>query len=170
MLSGEVYKYMTNIHYLRNNIKSKIEVELAESLPIRNRNCEVIFYYSTNMCEGKLLFGEVKYVFLINDDREILSLDVSEIIEAKTRLNMMNAIILDTKEMNVTPELEDEYVELYNSFCELEFAETISKEDLMLIQRLRGVFNKLVPDSVLSDLYFSFGMDMFIYMDRFLNA
>ena len=94
-----------------------------------------------------------------------MEVDVSEIIPDDLKEEVEFSLIPYELDEDDSDELEDEYEELYEWFVELDFKEDINDEERKKLRRFKEVFDLLVPDSMLKDIYMSLGFEMFNYFE-----
>lgn len=156
----------SRIEELRDAVFSSVEIELLESLPICNKENEILFYYNTAEKGGYCFLDEVYHIFYINSfSGEAVEVDVSEIIPDDLKEEVEFSLIPYELDEDDSDELEDEYEELYEWFVELDFKEDINDEERKKLRRFKEVFDLLVPDSMLKDIYMSLGFEMFNYFE-----
>lgn len=163
----------SRIEELRDKTYMNIEIELAESLPLCNRKNEILFYYNTVSKEGYYFFDEIYHLFYINRETgDIERVDQSEIIPDDIKDDIEFSVIPfdDSLDGNEVYNLEEEYETLYNWFVKNNFKENLSKEEKNKLQRLKDIFEKLIPDCPLRDIYLSLGYEMFDYIDNNING
>ncbi len=156
----------SRIEELRDAIFSNVEIELVESLPLCNRETEVLFYYDIKEKGGYYFLDEIYYIFYIaRIDGQVEEAKVEEIIPEDLKSEIEFSQIPYDSEDDGLEDLEEEYGRLYLWFAELGFKDELNQEEKEKLRRLKQIFEKLVPDSVLRDLYLALGYSMFDYID-----
>lgn len=141
---------------------SSVEVELACSLPICNRDYEILFFYSTQPNdEYSYKFDTLFYVYARNKDTGKIT-DISESVSRSD-------VYLKCKGAVIRPELFDDdafdaeelYYSLYESFNESVYTNLYDDEFSITCKKLLRCFNTLVPEGPLKELYKYIGKDYF---------
>lgn len=145
-------------------ILSSVEVELACSLPICNRDYEILFFYSTlPNDEYSYIFETLFYVYARNKDTGKIT-DISEFIsKSDAYLTCKGAVIRPEVFDDEAFDMEELYYSLYESFNENAYNhcdESISAT----CKELLKCFNILVPEGPLKELYKEIGKDYFLVL------
>ena len=142
------------------SVYSQVEIELAQSYPVINHNCEVIFFYKTAPNDEYSYFvNNIEYVF----SRDIYTGEIRRVELNEMEKKLVNAcagqIIRPTLMDDEAYESEEIYYKDYEAIYE-----SIIKGrdiDLKIACQLMREFDKLVPEGVLKDLYKLFGKQLF---------
>jgi len=139
---------------------SRVEIELASSLPVIHKDCEVVFFYSTSdHDEFSYSIDSVSYIF----SRNIYTGEIKKVEPGEVDADLVSELTGEIIRPEILDEdaldLEDEYYEHYESIYEMILKhEPVDKE---VAERLTDCFHQLVPDGKLKELYQSIGGQMF---------
>lgn len=144
---------------------SSAEVELACSLPICNRDNEVLFFYSTKPNdESSYFFGTVQHVFS-RDNKSGQVVELSTFPFSKKGLEACSGCIIKPKIMDeIAMDTEDKYYALYEQFYENAYNSEQQAVFSDCCRQLLSCFNELIPDGPLKELYEEIGTDYFEYL------
>lgn len=159
-------KRETKIEELRDAIFEYVEIELEESLPLCSRENEILFYFNSVEKGGYIFLDEIYHIYYVHSESgEVVEVDVSDIIADDVKEDIEFSLIPYELDEDIIDQLEEEYEELYQWFVELDYKENIDDEEKEKIKRFKEVFDLLVPDSMLKEIYYSLGYEMFNYIE-----
>lgn len=146
-------------------ILSSVEVELASSLPICNKEYEIIFFYSTlPNDEYSYKFGKVEHAFARNImTGKIVNLSLNDIAHDAV-VACENQVITPLVYDEDAYDAEDRYYENYEKVFNEK--NTLSNSGMTTAYRnaLLSDFNVLVPEGALKNLYFAVGEEFFAFL------
>ncbi len=141
------------------DVFSKVEFELARAYAICNDKEEIVFFYETWPNDASSYrIGEIRYVYA--RDHATGAMSKCEIDgQLLEQTDKCKDEIIKPAVMNMDAfELEDKYRALYEEY----YADLIAgKKDLQKKAELKRIFDELVPDSNLKDLYLYLGREFF---------
>jgi len=144
-------------------VYSQVEIELAQSIPVINHNCEILFFYGTSPNdEYSYVVDEIEYVF----SRDIVTNKIRKVALSEIEENLIKAccgeiirpLIMDDEAF----ETEESYYKNYEAVYE-----QISKGvdiDSQVANDLMSDFEKLIPNGHLKNLYKHLGEQLFRLM------
>ena len=136
--------------------------DVACSLPICNRDKEIIFYYYTKADE----FGDYCLEKVLN----IFERDIRSGIVVSVPVDFLEIRTIKSQHEKKTMSPEDAYEvkKEYLSLYELFYDTTVNRDALPVPERkrLRDLFNKYVYDPQLREIYYCLGKDYFNVLDE----
>lgn len=141
-------------------IYSQVEIELAQSFPVINCNCEILFFYITSPHdEYSFIVNKIEYIFARDiNTGEIRRVELNEIdinLVEKCCGEIIRPLVMDDEAY----EAEDLYYKYYEDVYELFLN---GKDiDLQIVNELMRDFDRLVPDGNLKNLYKLLGKQLF---------
>lgn len=133
-----------------------IELELAKSLPVCNEEKEYIFYYSTSpVDENSFKVDKIFYIFVL--DRKnggLKKMLPDEVLPAQMLSDVADCVIFPGVFDEEAMDMEDEYYVCYEKVLDITAKEEIGEDDQREVERLQRLFNQLIPDSALKDIYY----------------
>ncbi len=158
------------INELRLLINDSIDDVLSESLPLCNRKHEILFFYRIIERENYLFLEDIYHIFSVErESGDVIEADVSKIIPEDMKCEIMCSPVIIEVSREELDILTDEYEELYYWFVRLDFKEDLNEVEKSKLRRLKELFERIIPDSILREIYYSFGFEMFNYIEDCLT-
>ena len=144
--------------------KSKL---LSFSLPIFDRENEIIFFYYTDTIENGILIREVTNLFLRNKVSEkITSQDPIDYFRKNTSINPNGIVVSNGIFGEKAFELVEKYYDLYEQILSFAFSADINADQKNCLKEYMNVFLQLIPAGGLRTLYLSLAKELFEYIDK----
>lgn len=151
-----------------SKLANDISTEVALSLPMRTRSCELVFTYSTipnsrtsykvEKIWNVIVYDVQSHQIKIEEPR----LQIGDIVYGQGS----NAIVEPSITGSVALEVENKYRDAYEKFLQFAYDTSLSIEKVSIIHELVDSFHLLVPKSALRDAYYSIGKDYFEYLEK----
>lgn len=151
---------------MNKNIFLTIEIEATKSLPLLNKDGEVIFFYKTEKKEDGFSIVEINRILKKCNDS-------SQYVEDETRKKVNpnnygnNYIVSTILGEEAICEVEN-YANLYDKFKTIAFKEDVSADEIKVMKELIKSFETIVPDSALREIYHLYGKDMFKFISQYI--
>lgn len=142
------------------NVYSQVEIELAQSFPVINCNCEIIFFYTTSPNdEYSFIVNKINYVFERNiKTGEIRQVELNE-IEKKLVEECCGEIIRPLIMDDEAYEAEEIYYKNYEAIYD--YISAGKDIEFQIVNELMREFDRLIPDGKLKNLYKILGKQLF---------
>lgn len=142
------------------------EVELACSLPICTPTEEILFLYSTAPNdEDSYLVDEIKHVYCRDNATGAISeVDAVKLVNAHTLSQLKHSVVRPTLFDDDALDAEESYLDYYEKFFKAGFKATPSQEEKENMSNLLKLFNEIIPDSRLKELYLEIGAVFFEFI------
>lgn len=154
---------------MNNDIFLTVEIELNKSLPMFNRDGEIVFFYDTEELNKGFAITEVRYVFKKANDFEPyhrVDFDGSSLFE-NSESSCVISTVLGADALNESKN----YCSNFEKFKAFAYGNReIGDEEISVMLALKKSFNRLVPPSLLKDIYYKLGKDMFNFIDSELKT
>ena len=142
------------------NVYSQVEIELAQSFPVINCNCEIIFFYTTSPNdEYSFIVNKINYVFERNiKTGEIRQVELNEIekkLVEECRGEIIRPLIMDDEAY----EAEEIYYKNYEAVYD--YISAGKDIEFQILNELMREFDRLIPDGNLKNLYKLLGKQLF---------
>ena len=143
---------------------SQIEIELAQSFPVINHDCEFLFFYSTSgNDEYSYKINKIEYIF----SRNIFNAEIKRIEFCDIDQNLINKCSGEI----ICPSIFDEEAfvveDSYYSNYEVVYDAVLNgmKINNKVAKQLLQDFERLIPDGSIKDLYKKLGRQMFDFLN-----
>ena len=153
------------------NILSNAEIELACSLPVFDKNKEILFLYSTDeVDENSFKIRRIEHLYSRDYTTGVLSEDsILDYLTNDMRLELEGSIVCPKVFDEEAFDAEEKYYLLYEKFFEMGFKENISTKDKSNLANLVRLFDLIIPESNLKMTYRTIGKEFFSYAQRMLS-
>ena len=148
-----------------NSIMADVKIELNMSMPVCNRENEIVFFYSIKESDNKSYrIGKIYDVYVFDKNKNVIEkADIEKILPADVRARFENAVIHPsiTGERAVDAKLE--YLDEYENLAAVMYNEGADKK---LIRKAKIFFDEYLSDKALAEIYHFLGKEMFDYMEK----
>lgn len=141
-------------------VYSQVEIELAQSFPVINCNCEIMFFYTTAPHdEYSFSVNKIEYVFArdikTGDIKRVELNEIDKNLIEKCCGEIIRPLVMDDEAY----EAEDSYYKYYEDIYEL----ILNGRDIdsQIVNELMRAFDRLIPDGNLKNLYKLLGKQLF---------
>lgn len=148
-----------------DTVITDIKIELEMSLPICNRENEIVFFYNIKESDrNSYRIGRIYNIYVLEKSTgELKEAPVEKMLTAELISKMGNAVIHPSLLGDEAVEAEEDYLDNYEEFSAVMYKEG---QGIDLIKRVKCFFEKYLSDEILASIYHHLGKEMFEYMEK----